>query len=284
MDMTNKLRNNFWNIRALAAWKNFVRYSDHDPNKDIFKSTCELIIKCKILMIQAMSVSKTRKKIEFYTLKKFYKANLEIQYKHNVNVIVSDAIYAPKNKEVTDVMSYETHNRKIYLEPNPKRKRFYANYNKEINGEPNPTNVTFNSIYRQKAKDTLDDIETSEDIFEYNDIKRATGDLRSTNNDILIDDREPSEDYINVTNVREPREDITVTKDKVPYRQDKATNKQIYIDPKQGKKNSKKGKDKLLSLNILSMNCRSINNKKPSIKEILESQNIDIAICSELNL
>ena len=48
-------------------------------------------------MIQAMSVSKTRKKIEFETLKKFYKANLEIQYKHNVNVIVSDAIYAPKN-------------------------------------------------------------------------------------------------------------------------------------------------------------------------------------------
>ena len=32
------------------------------------------------------------------------------------------------------------------------------------------------------------------------------------------------------------------------------------------------------------MNCRSINNKKPSIKEILESQNIDIAIYSELNL
>ena len=71
-------------------------YSDHDPNKYIFNSTCELIIKYNILMIQAMSVSKTRKKIEFYTLKKSYKANLEIQYKHNVNVIISDAIYAPK--------------------------------------------------------------------------------------------------------------------------------------------------------------------------------------------
>ncbi len=50
-------------------------------------------------MIQAMSVSNTRKKKEFYTLNKFYKANLEIQYKHNVNVIVSDASCAPKNKE-----------------------------------------------------------------------------------------------------------------------------------------------------------------------------------------
>ena len=56
-----------------------------------------------MVMIQAMSVSNTRKKKEFYTLKKFYKANLEIQYKHNVNVNVSDAIYAPKNKEVIDV-------------------------------------------------------------------------------------------------------------------------------------------------------------------------------------
>ena len=119
-------------------------------------------------------------------------------------------------------------------------KRFYENCNKEINVEPNPINVTFNAIYRPKAKETLDDIETGEDIFEYNDIRRATEDLRSANNDILIDDREPSEDYINVINVREPSEDITVTKDNVPYRQDKATNKQIYIDPKQGKKKSKK--------------------------------------------
>ena len=89
-------------------------------------------------------------------------------------------------------------------------KRFNENCNKEINVEPNPINVTFNAIYRPKAKETLDDIETGEDIFEYNDIRRATGDLRSANNDILIDDREPSKDYINVINVREPSEDITV--------------------------------------------------------------------------
>ena len=37
-------------------------------------------------------------------------------------------------------------------------------------------------------------------------------------------------------------------------------------------------------MNLLSINCRSINNKKPSIKEILDSQNIDIAVCSELNI
>ena len=54
-------------------------------------------------MLKARSVFNTRKKKEFYTLKKFYKANLEIQYKRNVNVNVSDAIYAPKIKEVRRV-------------------------------------------------------------------------------------------------------------------------------------------------------------------------------------
>ena len=54
-------------------------------------------------MLKARSVFNTRKKKEFYTLKKFYKANLEIQYKHNVNVNVSDAFYAHKNKEIIDV-------------------------------------------------------------------------------------------------------------------------------------------------------------------------------------
>ena len=39
-----------------------------------------------------------------------------------------------------------------------------------------------------------------------------------------------------------------------------------------------------MNLNLLSVNCRSINNKKSSIKEILDSQNIDIAVCSELNI
>jgi hypothetical protein len=34
----------------------------------------------------------------------------------------------------------------------------------------------------------------------------------------------------------------------------------------------------------LSVKCRSIKNKKSSIKEILDSQNIDIAVCSELNI
>ena len=34
----------------------------------------------------------------------------------------------------------------------------------------------------------------------------------------------------------------------------------------------------------MSVNCRSIKNKKSSIKEILDSQNIDIAVCSELNI
>ena len=38
-----------------------------------------------------------------------------------------------------------------------------------------------------------------------------------------------------------------------------------------------------MNLNLLSVNCRSIKNKKSFIKEILDSQNIDIAVCSELN-
>jgi hypothetical protein len=61
MDMTNKLRNNFFgNIRALANWKNFVRYRDHDPN-----NYCELIVKCNIAMLKARSVFNTRGKKSF---------------------------------------------------------------------------------------------------------------------------------------------------------------------------------------------------------------------------
>ena len=167
--MTNKLRNNFWNIRALAAWKNFVRYSDHDPHKDIFKSTCELIIKCKILMIQAI-------------LKKFYKANLEIQYKHNVNVIVSDAIYAPKNKEVIDVREPIVEIRVV-------------NDDIPIYAPPSYINVI-------NAREPFEDIR----------VRGPTEDLRVVNNDILIDEREPSKDSISVINVREPIEDRRVIK------------------------------------------------------------------------
>ena len=46
-----------------------------------------------------------------------------------------------------------------------------------------------------------------------------------------------------------------------------------------GKKGAKE-----LNLTLLSVNCRSINNKKVSINELLNSQNIDVALCSELNL
>ena len=60
--------------------------------------------------------------------------------------------------------------------------------------------------------------------------------------------------------------------------------KRIHVAPKrQGKRTTNKGRDKQMNLNLLSVNCRSIKNKKSSIKEILDSQNIDIAVCSELN-
>ena len=39
-----------------------------------------------------------------------------------------------------------------------------------------------------------------------------------------------------------------------------------------------------LDLTLVSLNCRSINNKKESVKEILENLRVDIALCSELNL
>jgi hypothetical protein len=39
-----------------------------------------------------------------------------------------------------------------------------------------------------------------------------------------------------------------------------------------------------LDLTLVSLNCRSINNKKESVREILENLVVDVALCSELNL
>jgi hypothetical protein len=52
---------------------------------------------------------------------------------------------------------------------------------------------------------------------------------------------------------------------------------------KNSKNRDKKG-TKDLNLTLSAFNCRSINNKKVSINEMLNSQNLDIALCSELNL
>ena len=43
-------------------------------------------------------------------------------------------------------------------------------------------------------------------------------------------------------------------------------------------------KKKELDLTFVSLNCRSINNKKESVQEILVNQHVDVAVCSELNL
>ena len=163
-------------------------------------------------MLKARSVFNTRKKKEFYTLKKFYKANLEIQYKHNVNVNVSDAIYAPKNKEVIDVREPIVDIRVV-------------NDDIPIYAPPSYINVI-------NVREPFEDIR----------VRGPTEDLRVVNNDILIDVRETSEDSINVINVREPIEDRRVIKDDVPVLQDENTNKKIYVDPKKGKKKSKKGR------------------------------------------
>ena len=37
------------------------------------------------------------------------------------------------------------------------------------------------------------------------------------------------------------------------------------------------------SINIMGANCRSINNKKASINEIMETRSVDIGVFSELN-
>ena len=43
-------------------------------------------------------------------------------------------------------------------------------------------------------------------------------------------------------------------------------------------------KKKELDLTFVSLNCRSSNNKKESVREILANQCVDVAVCSELNL
>ena len=45
-----------------------------------------------------------------------------------------------------------------------------------------------------------------------------------------------------------------------------------------------KNRRKDLDLTLVSLNCRSINNKKESVREILEKLVVDVAVCSELNL
>jgi hypothetical protein len=48
-------------------------------------------------------------------------------------------------------------------------------------------------------------------------------------------------------------------------------------------KNKKKKGAKEINLTLTSVICRSINNKKASIRELLNTQNVDVALCSELN-
>jgi hypothetical protein len=171
MDMTNKLRNNFWNIRALANWRNLVRYRDHDPN-----NYCQLIVKCNMAMLKVKSVFNTRKKKELYKLKKFYKANLEIQYKRNVNVNVSDAIYAPKIKETKRVTFYipdETETSRDIIEHKDVERpteddravkiNIATNENEPNEDYTNVINVTENRNPTEDRSGTVDDVQIVQD-------------------------------------------------------------------------------------------------------------------------
>ena len=60
--------------------------------------------------------------------------------------------------------------------------------------------------------------------------------------------------------------------------------KKVHVAPKKQGKKKKKGLAKEMNLTLLSVSCRSNNKKKPSIKELLDTQNVDVALCSELNL
>ena len=74
-------------------------------------------------------------------------------------------------------------------------------------------------------------------------VDHLNSDIRSVNNDIPTNTREPREDFTNVPNIKEHRVNNTVTKDTGPPIQ-KATNattsttavKQIYINKKTGLK------------------------------------------------
>ena len=172
-------------------------------------------------MLKAKSVFNARKKKEFYTLKKFYKANLEIQCKRNVNANVSDAIYAPKIKEIRRVTF-------------------------DIPDETEPSRDIIE--HRDVERPTEDDRAVKINI-------ATNEDDRAVKINIATNECEPNEEYtnfINVTDNRDPTEDRRGTNDDMQIMQDgKINTKKIHIDPKKGNRKSKKGKDTLINLNLL---------------------------------
>jgi hypothetical protein len=103
----------------------------------------------------------------------------------------------------------------------------------------------YDASYRPKLRVTFDitnENKPSGDFIDHRDVGRPTKDVIVVKNNIAIDKSEPNDEYINVTNTREPTEDRRGTNDDVPIMQDGKISKKIHINPKRVIENQKKGR------------------------------------------